>query len=285
MVLRSRLALLSLTLASTAFVGCGRSDDTAGTPSARVDQKAIISLVTQALEPKTPGAQCRLSTPHLVTEIWGSRIRCEKNTGNDWFGLGIRRATVKRAFNGRVATVNVVARQEGRAVAGTVQVTKVGSNWRLEDFGDDFLRSLVSPLLAAAPVAGLPGFGSNDKVSACLANGVTAMPSTKLRAFGYALLGNRLKAAEVKQISVLLYGCLVSTENGRRSLLRLVDQQFRERRPSGVPDQTASCAIAKVHEATTSERANRGLRRLRNSPNSILPYLARLVSDAARRCA
>jgi hypothetical protein len=276
-----RAALLALTIAGAALAGCGGGGD-----DDSADKKAIASVITQALDGKTKGAECRLSTEHLVTEIWGGAAACNKQSkAGDAFAVDVKDTTI----DGDGATAAVVTRLKDQTIRGSLELKKVGKDWRLDEFGNDFVRSLLKESLPAAyteslkdeGIKGGEGLLTGGEVQGCLESDLKALPDAKQRSIGYAVFGDRKDSPEAKQVQDLLIGCLAKGDKGREALRLAFEQGIRA---EGLPDRVTECVIAKLRKTASSELVAREIVRRQKSGAAIGSELAGLAKEAVTSC-
>jgi hypothetical protein len=280
-MLAPRAALLALTIAGAALAGCGGGGD-----SDSADKKAITSVVTQALDGKTKGAECLLSTEHLVTAVWGGAAACNKQSkAGDAFTVDVQDTKI----DGDSATADIVAKLKAQTINGSLELKKIGQDWRLDEFGNDFVRSLLKESLPAAYTDSLKQEGikggedllSGGEVQGCLDADLKALPDAKQRSIGYAVFGDRKDAPEAKQVQDLLIGCLAKGDKGREALRLAFEQGIRE---EGLPDSVTTCVIAKLRKTASSELVAREIVRRQKTGAAIGSELSGLAKEAVTSC-
>lgn len=279
-------ALLALTLVVALVAGC--SDDSSGDSG---DEREIAAVVSRLNADDEPGAVCRtLFSRRLVTAIWGSRAECLRKNSDADDDQDSPARTSGTQVDGDRATTRVRTVFEGRTVSGGLELTREGDAWRIDEFGNDFIRSLLREALQEGYIESAEGGGvrqvrallDRGDVGRCLDRDIGALAEERQRQIGYAAFGERDEGPEREQVTALLIGCLGKSDSGRQALRLAFEQGIRE--DDDLPDEAKDCVIRRLRESAPDELiASETARRITDGAE-IGPELASLARQAVAGC-
>jgi hypothetical protein len=183
---RSSFALVcSALFAALALASCGGSDDgiTDSGPSAEAEVRAAAAEIVAADDPKVFCKQ--LISEHLVDLVY------EGDVGNC---LASDDSVPEEPGKAHVFTVVVDPKTERGAEvklrvdggdedgsAGHISMVKEKGDWKLDDYGDDFLRSAILAEIETVD----EGAAANPKMKACFSRQFRVMPAAKIRQLSF----------------------------------------------------------------------------------------------------
>jgi hypothetical protein len=184
---RPRIRSLSrLTLAGLCAVAAGCGGDDA--PS---DSEQIRAVVTRVMESADVKVQCETGvSERFVREAYVTLAHCRRArqaaAGAD--DLPDRAAVSATRIDGdRATTAVALTSPMGARARGRLALVKVGSTWRVDRFGIDFLRSALAALPAEAHDAG------ERLILRCLARATRTASDREVRRVGNLMVGRRLE--------------------------------------------------------------------------------------------
>jgi hypothetical protein len=183
-----RSAVLACSALFAAFVlascgGGGGDSSTDSGPSAEAEVKAAVAAVVAARDPKV---FCRqLVSEHLVATVYGGDVtRC----------LDSDEPVPQEAGKAHVFSVELDPKTERSAevklrvdggtqdgAAGHLEMVKEGGAWKLDDYGDDFLRSVIVVEIDVID----EGAAANPLMKKCLGAQFEDLPAAKIRELTY----------------------------------------------------------------------------------------------------
>lgn len=214
-MLAVRAALVTAALSATALAtGCGGGTDERG---------AVEKVTREVFDRSSSGSECRLSTPRLVKATWGTQANCEKASTIGRSGV----ANLSRTkVDGDTASTVLATRVGTRLVTGTIELRHLDAGWRVDGFGNDFIRSLLRGSLAAGYLQSLADKGvtgadrlfAGGEIERCVDRRLAALPAGRQQAIGQAIIGDRAGSSEVKEVQGMLVDCMAASPNGREAL-------------------------------------------------------------------
>jgi hypothetical protein len=227
------LGVLLLTSVAVAGIGCGGGDSAASSG----DRAAVAAAVERYW---AAGADaCRLSTPHLVRRIWKRPARCANARKTAIAALGdkasSRSSVGEITVSGDVATValrgtsfaltmkvggGVVVRLPTHRFDGRIQLRRLDGAWRVDEFGNDYMRDVVSVMITgtmvavAAPRNAVAEPGAIRRIAACAARRLEKLPDAAEQRLLYQVLGgDPADAAAYRRAGGFVNACLVNTSS------------------------------------------------------------------------
>lgn len=168
------LAVLSL-LAAAALAACGSSGPTA--------EDEAAEAATRALETKDAREFCRrLATARLIDEfVVGGTAKCEQASSvvsDDPGRVDVTAVTLQGEDEARAGVAVELRGGETDGLSGHVEVVRAGERWRLDGYGDDFLRSSLLTAVHNADEGAL----ANDRLKTCMGEQFEREGAERMRA-------------------------------------------------------------------------------------------------------
>jgi hypothetical protein len=167
--------------------GCGGRD----APS---DDGPIETAVKRVLESENVEDQCETGvSERFVREVYLTLAQCrranapvpaDRDSPPDRAQISATRITGDRATTGVTLTSDRGARATGR-----LTLVRVGSTWKVDRLGVDFLRSVFATLPEEGETA------EERRILACLAQATRALPDGAVQRVGNLVVGQRLTEA------------------------------------------------------------------------------------------
>jgi hypothetical protein len=185
-----RLSLGLLVALCALAVGCGEADR----PPTERDQ--IETAVRRVLESTSVVDQCQAGvSERFVREVYVTLARCRRanapapaddDSPNDRAQISETRIDGARATTGVTLTSDRGARASGR-----VALVRVGSTWKVDRFGVDFLRAVFATLPREGRTA------QERRILGCLAQAARALSDAGVRRIAALVISQRVTAAAV----------------------------------------------------------------------------------------
>jgi hypothetical protein len=177
--IRRALMWFAVTALCIAAVGCGDGD-----PS---DSAQIASAVKRAFMSTSAADECdEAVSDRFVREVSGGRARCRRSYDADDVRPDATKVAATRIDGDRATTDVTLRAGDLEPVTGRVSLVKVGTSWKLDRLGLDFLRSVMSN---GAQVSAKTA--SERRVVRCFLDAVRALSGRELRRVGNAAIGKR----------------------------------------------------------------------------------------------
>jgi hypothetical protein len=176
--IRRALMWFAVTALCIAAVGCGDDD-----PS---DSEQIASAVKRAFMSTSAADQCEAVSDRFVREVSGGRARCRRSYDADDVRPDVTKVAATRIDGDRATTDVTLRAGDLEPVTGRVSLVKVGTSWKLDRLGLDFLRSVMSNGAQVSAKTARERRGVR-----CFLDAVRALPGRELRRVGNALVGKR----------------------------------------------------------------------------------------------
>jgi hypothetical protein len=179
---RSAVLSCSALLAAFALASCGGGGGDASTdsgPSAEAEVKAAVAKIVATEDPKVFCKQ--LVSKHLVAMVYGGDVtRC----------LDSDEPVPQEAGKADISSVKLDPKTERSAevklrvdggtqngATGHIEMVKEGGAWKLDDYGDDFLRSVIVVEIDVID----EGAAANPLMKKCLGAQFEDLPAAKIR--------------------------------------------------------------------------------------------------------
>jgi hypothetical protein len=182
-----RLSRLLLVALCAVAAGCGGQE----APS---KDGPIKTAVKRVLESESVEDQCETGvSERFVREVYVTLAQCrranapapdDRDSPPDSAQISTTRIEGDRATTGVTLTSDRGARATGR-----LALVRVGSTWKVDRLGIDFLRSVFATLPEEGETA------QERRILGCLAQATRALPDAAVRRIGNLLLGQRLTEA------------------------------------------------------------------------------------------
>ena len=175
---RALVGWFAVTALCIAAVGCGDDD--------RSDSEQIASVVKRAFMPSSAADQCEAVSDRFVRDVSGGRARCRRSYDADDVRPDVTTVAATRIDGDRATTDVTLRAGDLEPVTGRVSLVKVGTSWKLDRLGLDFLRSVMSN---GAQVSARSA--RERRAVRCFLDAVRALSGRELRRVGNAVIGKR----------------------------------------------------------------------------------------------
>lgn len=175
-----RRALMGFTVTALCIgaVGCGDDE--------RSDTEQIASAVKRVFMSTSAADQCEAVSDRFAREVSGGRARCRRSYDADDVRPDVTKVAATRIDGDRATTEVTLRAGDLEPVSGRVSLVKVGTSWKLDRLGLDFLRSVMSN---GAQVSAKTA--RERRVARCFLDAVRALSGRELRRVGNAVIGKR----------------------------------------------------------------------------------------------
>ena len=178
----SRLLVVALCAIST---GCGGQD----APPA---DGPIETAVKRVLESESVEDQCATGvSERFVREVYLTLAQCRRANAPADRDAPLDRAqvTATRIDGDRATTAVTLTSDQGARATGRLALVRVGSAWKVDRLGVDFLRSVFATLPEEGKTA------QERRILDCLARAMRGLPDAAVRRIGNLVVGRRLTEA------------------------------------------------------------------------------------------
>jgi hypothetical protein len=167
--------------------GCGGQD----TPSA---EGPIEIAVKRVLESENVEDQCETGvSERFVREVYLTLAQCRRANApvpeDRDAPRDSARISATRIDGDRATTAVTLTSDEGARATGRVALVRIGSTWKVDRLGIDFLRSVFATLPEEGDTA------EERRILGCLALATRALPDAAVRRIGNLVVGQRLTEA------------------------------------------------------------------------------------------
>jgi hypothetical protein len=182
---RSSLALLLAILAGFGLAACGGGGDAGSTDEGPTVEEEVKGAAVTAVENDDAGSFCRTqaSKRYLKAVYGGSVEKCAKSQGTvpkDPPKAKAGAAKVRPDQKHATVTVSLVG-GDLDGTTGEVEMVKEGGAWKVDEYGDDFIRSAFLASIETVDEGAI----STPGMKACFSRQVKELPAATVRELTY----------------------------------------------------------------------------------------------------